>query len=76
MVKKQPKIIHKELDDDLQESETTVTSQTINNTLHQHDLQSCRTQKVLLLKRSHLEVCLKFDKEYLCKFDIYWNYIH
>lgn len=71
MVKKHPRIIHKELID-LQASKRTVTPQAVSNIVHQHGLWPCRSQKVLLLKKSHVDICLKL-RSILYKPDTYWN---
>lgn len=74
MVNKQPRITCKELVEDLRISGITITSQVVSNTFSQYGLQSCRGQKVLLLKKSY-EVHLKFVKGNLYKPDAYWNNI-
>ena len=49
---------------DLKAVGTTVTKRTISNTLHREGLKSCCARKVPLLKKAHVQPCLKFAKEH------------
>ncbi|KAL0170954.1 hypothetical protein M9458_035550, partial [Cirrhinus mrigala] len=44
---------------------TIVTKKTIGNTLRCEGLKSCSTHKVPLLKKVHVQACLKFASEHL-----------
>ena len=61
----QPSTTQEELGNDLKAVGTTVTKRTISNTLHCEGLKSCYTRKVPLLKKAHIQACLKFAKEHL-----------
>uniref|UniRef100_A0AAY5KGD7 Transposase Tc1-like domain-containing protein n=1 Tax=Esox lucius TaxID=8010 RepID=A0AAY5KGD7_ESOLU len=43
----------------------TVTKKTIGNTIHHEGLKSCSVHKVPLLKKAHVQACLKFASEHL-----------
>ena len=64
-VRDQPSTTQDELVNDLKAVGTTVTKRTISNTLHREGLKSCCTCKVSLLKKAHVQACLKFAKEHL-----------
>ena len=44
---------------------SVVTKKTIGNTLRREELKSCRTRKVSLLKKAHVQARLKFANEHL-----------
>jgi len=60
-VRDQPRTTQEELVNDLKAVGTTVTKQTIDNTLRRNGLKSC---KVPLLKKAHVQACLKFTNEH------------
>ena len=60
---------------DLQTTDIEVTPQTVSNALRQHRLWSCSTRKVSLLKKTHVEACLKFANVHLYKPTVFWNNI-
>ena len=64
-VRDQPSTTQEELVNDLKAVGTTVMKRTISNTLHREGLKSCCTRKVPLLKKAHVQACLKFAKEHL-----------
>ena len=64
-VRDQPSTTQEELINDLKAVRTTVTKRTISNTLHREELKSCCARKVPLLKKAHVQACLKFAKEHL-----------
>ena len=64
-VRDQPSTTQEELVNDLKAVGTTVTKRTISNTLHREGLKSCCARKVPLLKKAHVQACLKFAKEHL-----------
>ena len=64
-VRDQPSTTQEELVNDLKAFGTTVTKRTISNTLHREGLKSCCARKVPLLKKAHVQACLKFAKEHL-----------
>ena len=64
-VRDQPSTTQEELVNDLKAVGTTVTKRTISNTLHCEGLKSCCAHKVPLLKKAHVQACLKFAKEHL-----------
>ncbi len=62
-VKNQPRTTREDLVNDLKAAGTTVTKKTIGNTLLCEGLKSCSTRKVPLLKKAHVQACLKFDND-------------
>ena len=64
-VRDQPSTTQEELVNDLKTVGITVTKRTISNTLHHEGLKSCCVHKVPLLKKAHVQACLKFAKEHL-----------
>ena len=64
-VRDQPSTTQEELVNDLKAVGTTVTKRTVSNTLHREGLKSCCARKVPLLKKTHVQVRLKFAKEHL-----------
>ena len=64
-VRDQPSTTQGELVNDLKAVGTTVMKKTISNTLHCEGLKSCCARKVPLLKKAHVQACLKFAKEHL-----------
>ena len=61
-VRDQPSTTQEELVNDLKGVGTTVTKRTISNTLHREGLKNCCARKVPLLKKAHVQTCLKFTK--------------
>ncbi len=57
-VRDQPRTTRKELVNDLKAVGTTVTKQTIGNTLRREGLKSCSAHKVPLLKKAHVQALL------------------
>ncbi len=64
-VRDQPKTTREDLVNDLKRAGATVSTATISNTLHRHDLKSCSVRKVPLLKPAHVQTRLKFAKDNL-----------
>ena len=66
-VRDQPSTTQEELVNDLKAVGTTssVLLRTISNTLHLEGLKSFCACKVPLLKKAHVQACLKFAKEHL-----------
>ena len=64
-VRDHPSITQEELVNDLKAVGTTVTMRTISNTLYREGLKSCCAHKIPLLKKAHVQACLKFAKEHL-----------
>ncbi len=64
-VRDQPRTTREDLVNDLKRAGTTVSTVTINNTLHRHGLKSCSARKVPLLKPAHVQARLKFAKDHL-----------
>ncbi|MCJ8730314.1 hypothetical protein PDJAM_G00182870 [Pangasius djambal] len=64
-VRDQPRTTREELVNDLKAVGTTVTRQTIGNTICHHRLKSCSARKVPLLKEAHVQARLKFANEHL-----------
>ena len=58
-VRYQPSTTQEELVNDLKAVGTTVMKSTIDNTLHHEGLKSCCVHKVPLLKKAHVQACLK-----------------
>ncbi|MCJ8741031.1 hypothetical protein PDJAM_G00065880 [Pangasius djambal] len=65
MVKNQPRTTREELVNAVKRAGTIVSKATISNTLRRHGLKSCITRKVPLLKSAHVQVHLKFARDYL-----------
>ncbi len=65
MVRNQPRTTREDLVNDLKAAGTIVTKKTIGNTLRREGLNSCSTRKVPLLKKAHVQACLKFANEHL-----------
>ncbi len=63
MVRNQPRTTQEDLVNDLKAAGTIVTKKTIGNTLRQEGLKSCSTHKVPLLKKAHVQACLKFAND-------------
>ena len=64
-VRDQPRTTREELVNDLKAVGTTVTKQTIGNTLRRNGLKSCGARKVSLLKKAHVQAHLKFANGHL-----------
>ena len=72
-VRDQPSTTQEELVNDLKAVVITVTKRTISNTLHREGLKSCSACKVPLLKKAHVQACLKFAKEHLDDLEEAWE---
>ena len=72
-VRNQSRTTLQELVNDLKAAGTTVTKKTIGNTLHRNGLKSCSTRKVPLLKKAHVQACLKFANEHLNVLESDWE---
>ena len=72
-VRDQPRTTREELVNDLKAVGTTVTKQNIGNTLCRNGLKSCSTRKVPLLKKAHVQACLKFAIEHLNDSEKAWE---
>ena len=57
--------MRQDLVEDLKAAGTTVTKMIINNTLRQRGLKSCSAHKGPLLKKAHVQACLKFTNKHL-----------
>ena len=64
-VREQPRSMWQELVDDLKAAGTTVIKMTISNTLRRSRLKSYNAHKVFLLKKAHVQACLKFANKQL-----------
>uniref|UniRef100_A0AAY5JZJ1 Transposase Tc1-like domain-containing protein n=1 Tax=Esox lucius TaxID=8010 RepID=A0AAY5JZJ1_ESOLU len=64
-VMNQPRTTWEDLVNDLNAAGTIVTKKTIGNTLRREGLKSCSARKVPLLKKAHVQACLKFANEHL-----------
>ncbi len=62
-VRNQPRTTREDLVNDLKATGTIVTKKTIGNTLHREGLKSCSARKVPLLKKAHVQACLKFAND-------------
>ncbi len=62
-VRNQPRTTREDLVNDLKAAGTIVTKKTIGNTLRREGLKSCSTCKVPLLKKAHVQACLKFAND-------------
>ncbi len=62
-VRNQPRITQEDLVNDLKAAGTIVTKKTIGNTLRREGLESCSARKVPLLKKAHVQSCLKFAND-------------
>ncbi|KAL0151238.1 hypothetical protein M9458_053429, partial [Cirrhinus mrigala] len=65
MVRNQPRTTWEDLFNDLKAAGTIVTKRTIGNTLRREGLKSCSAHKVPLLKKAHVQACLKFASKHL-----------
>ena len=72
-VRDQPSTTQEELVNDLKAVGTTVTKRTISNTLHREGLKSCCAYNVPLLKKTHVQACLKFAKEHQDDLEEAWE---
>ena len=71
-VRDQPRTTWEELVNDLKAG-TTVTKQTIGNTLRRNGLKSCSARKVPLVKKAHVQTHLKFAREHLNDSEKAWE---
>ncbi len=62
-VRNQPRTTREDLVNDLKSAGIIVTEKTIGNTLRREGLKSCSTYKVPLLKKAHVQACLKFAND-------------
>ncbi len=62
-VRNQPRTTREDLVNDLKAAGTIVTKKTIGNTLQREGLKSCSTRKMPLLKKAHIQACLKFAND-------------
>ncbi len=62
-VRNQPRTTREDLVNDLKAAGTIVTKKTIGNTLCCEGLESCNARKVPLLKKAHVQACLKFAND-------------
>ncbi|XP_074551362.1 uncharacterized protein LOC141808592 [Halichoeres trimaculatus] len=62
-----------ELINDLKAAGTTITEKTIGNTLRRNGLKSCSARKVPLLKKAHIQACLKFANEHITDSERDWE---
>ncbi len=72
-VRNQPRTTWEDHVNDLKAVRTTVTKQNIGNTLRRNGLKSCSTRKVPLLKKTHVQACLKFANEHLNDSEKAWE---
>ncbi len=63
MVRNQPRTTREDLVNDLKAAGTIVTKKTIGNTVRREGLKSCSARKVPLLKKAHVQACLKFAND-------------
>ncbi len=69
----QPRTTWEELANDLKTAGTTITKQNIGNTLRRNGLRSCSACKVPLIKKAHMQACLKFADEHLNDSEKAWE---
>ncbi len=62
-VRNQPRTTRQDLVNDLKAAGTIVTERTIGNILRCEGLKSCSSHKVPLLKKAHVQACLKFAND-------------
>ncbi len=62
-VRNQPRTTREDLVNDLKAAGNIVTKKTIGNTLRREGLKSCSTRKAPLLKKAHVQTCLKFAND-------------
>ncbi len=62
-VRNQPRTTREDLVNDLKAAWTIVTKKTIGNALRHEGLKSCCARKVPLLKKAHIQACLKFAND-------------
>src|SRR4029434_4872628 len=72
-VRNNPRTTQGELANDLKAAGTTVTQKTIGKTLGCNGLKYCSTRKVSLLKKAHVQGCLKFANGHLNDFKEDWE---
>ncbi len=64
-VRNQPRTTREDLVNYLKAAVTTVTKKTIGSTLRHEGLKSCSAHNIPLLKKVHVQACLKFANEHL-----------
>ncbi len=62
-VRNQPRTTQEDIVNNLKSAGTIVTKKTIGNTLHHEGLKSCSARKFPLLKKAHVQACLKFAND-------------
>ena len=72
-VRNHPKTTRGELMNQLKAAGTTVTKETVGNTLRHHGLKSCSARKVPLLKKKHVQARMKFAIHHLDDSEEAWK---
>ena len=72
-VRNHPKTTRGELMNQLKAAGTTVTKETVGNTLRRHGLKSCSARKVPLLKKKHVQARMKFATDHLDDSEEAWK---
>jgi transposase len=72
-VRNHPKTTRGELMNQLKAAGTTVTKETVGNTLRRHGLKSCSARKVPLLKKKHVQARMKFAIHHLDDSEEAWK---
>ncbi len=62
-VRNQPRTTQEDIVNNLKSAGTIVTKKTIGNTLRREGLKSCSARKFPLLKKAHVQACLKFAND-------------
>ena len=72
-VRNHPRTTRGELMNQLKAAGTTVTKETVGNTLRRHGLKSCSARKVPLLKKKHVQARIKFAIDHLDDSEEAWK---